>query len=250
MISFKVDHDLFYATLSITHCFVNINGLRASFLQDYEVQSSNPSEFSNRIWHFGHNPFYFFLSLKDQYSFFGGGEISFTWITNSKSVLFCCRFLVLFFFKADHVQCSLPFPSLDEGPDIPITQMLLIAPLITTIILPLKRAIRISVQRSSWRWRSFISLQMLTLNLILGFQFVCSCHVTIRMQHKTIYKSWFKQILKNMRICAAGEILCTGKFQFPASLSNAKSPLYFHDSTNPLFVLVGTEWYWCCWQIW
>ena len=135
MISFKVDHDLFYATLSITHCFVNINGLRASFLQDYEVQSSNPSEFSNRIWHFGHNPFYFFLSLKDQYSFFGGGEISFTWITNSKSVLFCCRFLVLFFFKADHVQCSLPFPSLDEGPDIPITQMLLIAPLITTIIL-------------------------------------------------------------------------------------------------------------------
>ena len=44
-------------------------------------------------------------------------------------------FFVLFLFKADHVQCSLPFPSLDEGPDIPITQMLLIAPLITTIIL-------------------------------------------------------------------------------------------------------------------
>ena len=36
-----------------------------------------------------------------------------------------------------------------------------------------------------------------------------------------------------MRICVAGEILCAGKFQFPASLSNAKSPLYFHDSTNP-----------------
>ena len=45
-----------------------------------------------------------------------------------------------------------------------------------------------------------------------------------------------------MRICVAGEILCAGKFQFPASLSNAKSPLYFHESTNPLFVLVGTEW--------
>ena len=79
------------------------------------------------------------------------------------------------------------------------------------------------------------------LNLILCFQFVCSCHVTIRMQHKTIYNSRLKLILKNMRICLAGEILCTGKFQFPASLSNAKSPLYFHDRTNPLFVLVGTE---------
>ena len=44
-------------------------------------------------------------------------------------------FFVLLWFKADHTQCSLPFPSLDEGPDIPITQMLLIAPLITTIIL-------------------------------------------------------------------------------------------------------------------
>ena len=161
-----------------------------------------------------------------------------TWITNSNCLP---KYLLLYF-------CCclkrLPFPSLDEGPDIPITQMLLIAPLITTIILPLKRAIRISVQRSSWRWRSFISL----LNLILCFQFVCSCHVTIRMQHKTIYKSWLKQILKNIRGFLSRE-------KFSAQESSNFLPLcqtlfIFMIAQILFFVLAGTEWYWCCWHMW
>ena len=79
------------------------------------------------------------------------------------------------------------------------------------------------------------------LNLIPSFQFVCSCHVTIRMQHKTNYKSWLKQILKNIWGLASRE-----KF----SVQESSNFLPLCQTLKVLFIFIAqislfcVGWYW------
>ena len=191
VMSSKLDHDLFYATLSITHCFVNINGLRASFLQDYEVQNTNHSEFSTRIQ--GAQPLFLFPIFKGSIFIFWGWRnklyinnqfrkcsvlLSFFWFCFClKMIMFSAHSLFLLLMKVRIFRSPRCYSLLPWSP-----------PLYCRWNGQFGSQYRDHHEDEDHSFYSRCSL----LNLILCFQFVCSRHVTIRVQHKTNDKSWLK----------------------------------------------------------
>ena len=160
----------------LLNCFVNINGLQASIpskIMKYKIQIplSFPSEFDI----LGTTPLTF-SSLKGiNVNFWGGGEMNCTWITNSTSVLFCCCFL--FCLKRIMFSVHSLFLLLMKVRIFRSPRCYSLPPWSPPLYW-LKRAIRISVQRSSWRWRSFISLQMFTAESdpVLSICLLLPCH--------------------------------------------------------------------------
>ena len=152
-----------------------------STLMDFKLQSL-PRLWSTKyksLWVFHRNstfwaqPLLPFPIFRGSTLFLGGGEMNCSWITNYTSVLFCCCFL--FCLKRIMFSVHSLFLLLMKVRIFRSPRCYSLLPWSPPLYW-LKRAIRISVQRSSWRWRSFISLLSAESDPVLSICLLLPCH--------------------------------------------------------------------------